>query len=123
MDLSDSVDHAVDLILAGSQHDFPVVNGEGQCIGIATRNGIIQTLRDKGPAAVISDSVREIPAQINSDVPAVEALRKLSESGLPAAAVVDREGRIKQWLTAENIQELVLSRAAAQQFVSGRSTR
>lgn len=123
LESSDSIDHAVDLILSGSQHDFPVVNSDGQCVGIATRNGILQTLRDNGPAAVISDSVREIPAQIDSDVPAIEALRKLSGSGLTAAAVVDREGRITQWLTAENIQELVLSRAAAQNFLSGQSVR
>jgi stage IV sporulation protein FB len=123
LEMSDSVHHAVDLILDGSQPDFPVINDDRQCIGIATRNGILRTLRDKGPAALISDSVEEIPAQIDADVPAIEALRKLSESGLPGAAVVDREGRIRQWLTAENVRELILSRSATHQFVTGLSTR
>ncbi len=121
--LSDSVHHAIDLILDGSQPDFPVVNDDGQCIGIATRNSILRTLRDMGPAALISDSVQKVPAQIDSHLSAVEALRKLSESGLPGAAVVDREGRIQQWLTAENIQELILSRSAMHHFASSVSAR
>lgn len=115
--MGDSIHHAVDLILGGSQPDFPVVNSEGQCVGISTRNEIIRTLRDQGPAALISDSIQNIPAQIEADASAVEAWKKLAESGLPGAAVVDHDGRIKQWLTSENINELILTRAATRQFV------
>ena len=114
--MDDSIHHAVDLILDGSQFDFPVVNSEGQCVGISTRNEILRTLRDEGPAALVSDSVQDIPVQIEADLSAVEAWKKLAESGLPGAAVVDRKGRIRQWLTSENINELILTRAATRHF-------
>ncbi len=115
--MQDSIHDAVTLILDSSQPDFPVVNIDGQCTAVATRNSIIRTLRDSGPNALISDVVSKIPAQIDSDVSANEALRRLIESGLPGAAIVDKNGILQKWLTLENVDDLLQTRAATHEFV------
>lgn len=110
--LNDTIQHAVDLMLNGSQADFPVVNDQGQCIGIATRNEIIRGLRDEGPDHRVADALETIPSQIDGEVSAVEAWQKLARSGLPAVAVVDDKGRLTHWLTRENLSEVILTRSA-----------
>jgi len=116
--MQDSVHHAVSLILDGPQPDFPVVNEAGQCTAIATRDNIIRTLRDEGPNAPIADVVRQIPAQIDGEVPAAEAFRQLLESGLPGAAVVDKNGVLVRWLTSENVDDLIQMRSATHDFAT-----
>jgi len=116
LSLDDTVHQAVDLMLEGSQMDFPALNDQGQCVGIATRNLIVRALREDGPSTSIADVVQDIPSQIEEDVPALDAWRTLQESHLPAAAVVDKNGRLIRWLTNENISELVMTRAAASKY-------
>lgn len=111
--LSDSIQHAVDLMLQGSQADFPVVNDQGQCIGIATRNELIWALREEGPDHRIADAVHTIPAQVEEDLPAVEAWHRMNQSRLPAVAVVDTQGKLTRWLTRENLSEVILIRTAS----------
>jgi len=121
--MSDSIQDAIDLILNGSQADFPVVNDVGQCVGIATRNEIIRALREEGPDHRIADSLEAIPSQVDEDLPAVEAWQKLIQSGLPAVAVVDKEGRLTHWLTGENLSEVIMTRSAVDQSNRGRKNR
>lgn len=117
LSLKDTIHHAATLILDGSQPDFPVVNQSGQCIAIATRNEIFRVLRDSGPNALVADTTSEIPCQIDSNAPAAEAFQKLVESGLPGAAVTDGDGRLVQWLTTENVDDLLQTRSATHDFV------
>jgi stage IV sporulation protein FB len=116
--MQDTIHHAVTLVLDGSQPDFPVVNSAGQCTAIATRNDLIRVLRDQGPNAPVSEAIRDTPAQIHADTSATEAWRRLLESGLPGAAVVDSHGSLCQWLTLENIEELIQTRAATHEFLT-----
>lgn len=113
--LSDTIQHAVDLMLGGSQADFPVINDQGQCVGIATRNAIIRALREEGPDHRITDALETIPSQVESDLPALEAWARMNQSDLPAVAVVDEEGRLSRWLTRENLSEVIMTRAALSQ--------
>lgn len=112
VNMDDTIRHAVDLMLRGSQADFPVVNQRGQCIGIVTRNALIQSLREAGPEAPVSDVVEKLPPQIEAETPAVEAWQALLKSGLPGAPVVDEEGKLVRWFTRENLSELILARTA-----------
>lgn len=115
--MEDTVHRAIDLMLDSSQADFPVLNDLGQCIGIATRNDIVRTLREEGLSVPIANVVQDIPLQIDANVPVLEAWQKLQESKLPAAAVVDETGRLVRWLTTENISELIMTRSAARDFL------
>ena len=38
---SDALGRAAELVLAGSQHDFPVVDGGGQVVGLLTRADLV----------------------------------------------------------------------------------
>lgn len=40
---------AVDLMLAGSQHDFPVTDECGSLLGMVTRSRLVQALAEHGP--------------------------------------------------------------------------
>lgn len=112
---NDTIQHAVDLMLGGSQADFPVVNDRGQCVGIATRNEIVRALREEGPDHRITDALETIPSQVDEHLPALEAWQKLNQSGLPAVAVVDENGLLTRWLTRENLSEVIMTRSALSQ--------
>ncbi len=116
--LSDTIHHAATLILDGAQSDFPVVNCEGQCVAIVTRNDVLRVLRDKGPSALVSEATSEIPRQVGRGTSAAEALRELVDSGLPGAAVIDGNGQLVQWLTRENVEDLLETRSATHDFAS-----
>lgn len=53
----DTLAHAVDLLLAGSQHDFPVSDG-ARVVGILTRNDLIAALKRQGDQARVADVMR-----------------------------------------------------------------
>ncbi|NNE90298.1 MAG: site-2 protease family protein [Verrucomicrobiales bacterium] len=116
VEMDDTVDLAIKLMLDTSQPDFPVVNHSGQCIAIATRQDLIRTLREKGAEIPVREVVQTLPAMIDLDVPALDAWRKLVDSKLPGAAVVDSHGKLARWLTRENISELILSRTATLEY-------
>lgn len=47
---------AAELLLATSQNEFPVVDGEGQFAGLLTRDGIIGAMKEGGPNALVGVS-------------------------------------------------------------------
>lgn len=53
---------AAELLLATSQNEFPVVDGEGQFAGLLTRDGIIGAMKEGGPNALVGTVMRtDIP--------------------------------------------------------------
>ena len=110
----DTLERAEKMLLDGSQTDFPVVDEAGFCVGILTRDRLLAGLARDGGHGQIENSATAIPEGIAEDAPAVLAWQKLQESQLPGAAVIDASGRIQGWLTAENLQELLLVREAAE---------
>ena len=102
-----SVSEAVELLLASSQHEFPVVDELGRLRGILTRDGLISGLR-RGYAGSVA-------GLMHPDVPAVPwrasldgAFELMTERGCPALAVVNDAGRVVGILTPENIGEMLL---------------
>lgn len=108
----DSLGRAEKLLLDGSQVDFPVVDERGVCIGILTRDRLLAGLLRDGEEGLVKSFAVAGAASIEQDMSAVLAWQKLQESQLPGAAVVDGSGRLQGWLTAENLQELLLVREA-----------
>ena len=62
---ADRLDRVVNLILAGSQQDFPVVE-DGQFVGVLTRDDFIRALSQKGQDTPVMDVIRR-------NVPAVDS--------------------------------------------------
>jgi len=99
---------AVDLLLHGSQHAFPLVDDGGRCVGLLTRNRLIEGLNLAGPMGPALGYAR-------IDLPAVgptqllsHACRLMQEQESPALPVLDEEGRLLGVFTQENLSELLM---------------
>jgi Zn-dependent protease/CBS domain-containing protein len=106
---------AVDLLLAGEQREFPVVDNDGRAEGLLTRDDLIRGLRERGPQSTVGEAMTTPAPTVPPSLGFAEALERLRGSGLPALPVVDATGALVGLLTMENISELLLVRRAAKQ--------
>jgi len=103
----------VDILLSGSQHDFPMVDAHGSLVGMLSRQRLISALSEHGPehpARLVTESCEtRIPAMMDLS----RALAALDAAACPALPVMDTTtGRIVGLLTSENIGELLMVRIA-----------
>ncbi len=103
---------AVDLLLAGEQREFPVVDNLGHTEGLLTRDNLIRGLRERGPESTVAEAMTSPAPTVSPSTPFQEGLERLRASGLPAVPVVDAAGALVGLLTMENISELLLVRRA-----------
>jgi Zn-dependent protease/predicted transcriptional regulator len=103
---------AVDLLLAGEQREFPVVDNLGRTEGLLTRENLIRGLRERGPDSTVAEAMTSPAPTVLPSAPFQEGLDRLRASGLPALPVVDGAGALVGLLTMENISELLLVRRA-----------
>jgi Zn-dependent protease len=106
------ISHAVDLLLAGEQQDFPVLEG-GQFLGMLSRADLLAGLRREGADAPIGRLVRTDVEPIELSMPLDAALVRMRAARLNAMPVMAR-GRLVGLLTIENIGELLLVQEARQ---------
>ena len=104
--------HAVDLLLAGEQQDFPVLEG-GQFLGMLSRADLLAGLRREGPDAPLGRLVRTDVEPVELSMPLEAALLRMRAARLNALPVMAR-GRLVGLLTIENIRELLLVQEARQ---------
>ena len=107
---SDRLERVVDLILAGSQQDFPVVE-DGQFIGVLTRDDFIRALSQKGQNTPVADVIRRNVPSVDSHDMVEMALMRLQESGAKTLPVM-HAGRFVGLVTSENITEFLMIRSA-----------
>lgn len=107
----DTLSQAVGLLLAGSQHDFPVVDADGNVIGILERDTFIKTIADRGQSVPVVDVMRPGPPNVDSHEMVETALMRLQESGAKALPVT-HGGRFVGLITADNITEFLMIRSA-----------
>jgi len=104
---------AVDLLIGGSQHDFPVLDEHGGMMGIVTRNRLIAALTEHGPGYPAQLIIERCGTVLEPRMPLSEAMTLLSASPCPMLAVMDPvHDRLVGLLTAENAGETLLVRAA-----------
>ncbi len=108
-----SLADAVDLLLAGEQREFPVMDNYGRTEGMLTRDNLIRGLRERGPQGTVGQVMTTPAPTVLPTLGFHEALERLRASGLPALPVVDAAGALVGLLTMENISELLLVRRAA----------
>lgn len=105
---------AVDLLLAGSQQDFPVLEDEPgrDPVGILVRSDLLTALAG-------GDTSRPIGAVLKRTCGVAHPLellepvfRRMQESGCPAIPVVDDGGHVVGLLTLENVGELAAVHSA-----------
>ena len=107
---TDRLDRVVNLILAGSQQDFPVVE-DGQFIGVLTRDDFIKALSQKGQDTPVTDVIRRNVPSVDSHEMVEMALMRLQESGAKTLPVM-HSGRFVGLITSENITEFLMIRSA-----------
>jgi Zn-dependent protease/CBS domain-containing protein len=104
----DTLGHATDLMLAGTQHDFPVLDGDRPA-GLLTRSDLLAGLSRGGREAPVAEFLRPGPEPVEADSALVAAVARLRESGIPCLPVVER-GHTVGLLTLENIGEYLMVR-------------
>jgi Zn-dependent protease len=107
-----TLSQAADLLLAGEQREFPVVDNLGRTEGILTRDNLIRGLSRNGPNATVAQAMTPSAPTVPPTLGFQEALDRLRASGLPALPVVDEKGLLVGLLTMDNITDLLLVRRA-----------
>ena len=107
-----TVDDAAQLLLRTTQQEFPVVDAAGQLLGVVTRDAIIGALQEsKGAtsvAGIMTADVATVPVNTGLD----RVYERLQRGADRFVGVVDAQGRLVGYITAENLAELVMIRSA-----------
>lgn len=106
----DTLARVVELILAGSQQDFPVVEN-GRVVGILDRDTFISALSKNGQNTPVAEVMHRDVPEIDSHDMVEKALMRLQESGSKTLPVT-HGGRLVGLITAENITEFLMIRSA-----------
>ena len=106
----DQLAHAVDLILSGSQQDFPVVE-DGRVVGILTQGDLIGALNQHGRETSVKDVMRKDFHLIDSSEMLESVFMRL-QSGSCRTLPVVRNGRLVGIVTPENISEFIMIQSA-----------
>ncbi|MBL8050985.1 MAG: site-2 protease family protein [Anaerolineales bacterium] len=106
----DPLERMSQLLLAGSQHDFPVVDEE-RIVGVVTRDDFLKALAQHGDKIAISAVMKKDLPEIDSYEMVENALEKIQESGVPALPVT-HAGQLVGIITTENITEYLMIRSA-----------
>ncbi|HAB17028.1 MAG TPA: site-2 protease family protein [Verrucomicrobiota bacterium] len=109
---TDPLSRAAELMISGSQTDFPVV-AEGRVVGVLSRADLFAALARAGEFAPVEQAMKTDFVTLQAAESLEAALPVLSASGSPLAPVV-AQGRVVGILTLENASEFIsLQRARA----------
>jgi len=109
---SDSLGHAADLLLAGTQHDFPIVStADNSFQGLLTRSDLLTGLASAGRDALAGDHAKMGISSVEASSPLVAAVARLRQGHGPCFQVVD-QGETVGLLTLENVGEFLMVREA-----------
>jgi Zn-dependent protease/CBS domain-containing protein len=108
-----TLETAAEMLLAGSQHDFPVVNGE-EIVGILTRNDIAQGLASDGPTAYVARHMRREFKTSDPHVPLERVIDMFSRDDATPVLVLEND-QLVGMLTQENLSEFIMLEHARRQ--------
>ncbi len=106
----DSLAKAVELILSGSQQDFPVVMGD-EVVGILTRQDLLSALARLPQDTPVSQVMQREFRQIDESETLEQAFTQLQECSCHTMPVTSH-GRLVGLLTMENVGEFVMIQTA-----------
>jgi len=107
---SDTLGRAVELILSGSQQDFPIVENS-RVVGILDRDTLISALSKNGQSTPVAGVMHRDVPEIDSHDMVETALMRLQESGSKTLPVT-HAGQLVGLITSENITEFLMIRSA-----------
>ncbi len=108
----DSLGHAADLLLAGTQHDFPIISMTDHSFqGLLTRSDLLAGLARAGRDALAGNHAKTEISSVEASSPLIAAVARLREGHGPCLQVVD-QGETVGLLTLENVGEFLRVREA-----------
>lgn len=113
----DPLSRMAQLMLAGSQHDFPVID-EDRVVGVLTRDDFLSALTQHGQNIAVSAVMKTNLPEVDSYEMVEAALQRIQESGVPALPVT-HAGRLVGIVTSENITEYLMIRSALRSAAGG----
>ena len=102
----DSLQRAVDLLMSGSQQDFPVIEGDAP-IGVLSRSDLLLALQRLGAEARVGDAVERNGLVAEAGEPLERAFQRMREHRHSALPVMSGN-RLVGLLTLENVSEMLL---------------
>ncbi len=111
----DTLATAAQMLLAGSQIDFPVLDPAGELIGVLTRTDLVRGLTEHGADAAVATLMARHVATAEPDEllsGALTRMRQSEHSLMPSLMPVVRGGRVIGIVTLENIAELMMVNGA-----------
>lgn len=103
----DTVRDAGNLLLATSQHDFPVVHGS-EVVGLLSRAALVRAMMSQGPDAYVAGVMDRDFLRVPPDAALSEVFPQISSAGAPA--LVMQGETLLGMLTSENLSEFILLR-------------
>lgn len=102
----DSLARAAEMLIAGWQQDFPVVD-QGRVAGVLTRQDLIKGLAQSGPGGRVGAAMSRQMVTIREDELLDAAVFR---HGIPGAALVSvvRDGQLVGLVTMENLAEFLM---------------
>jgi len=106
----ESVARAVQLLLGGSQHDFPVLE-DGRVAGVLTRANLMNALAQGRQDTPVSEVMQRDFEVVDAGDMLELAFARLQSCGCQTLPVV-RNGRLVGLLTADNVGEFLMIQTA-----------
>ena len=107
---SDSLRRAVELVLAGSQQDFPVLE-DGRIVGVLTRGDLLLALAERGEAVPVAGVMQTSFLTVDADEGLDLVAQRLQECKCHTLPVVSG-GELVGLLTMDNVGEYLMIRSA-----------
>lgn len=107
---SDSLGRAIELILAGSQQDFPVEEN-GRVVGILTRSDLLQALAREQRGLTVGEVMRQDFQSVDSSEMLETGFARLQDCECHTLPVT-RNGRLVGLVTTDNLGEFMMIQAA-----------
>lgn len=105
----DTIRDAGALLLATSQHDFPVMHGNAP-IGLLSRDALVRGMLTGGPDSYVSSAMNRSFMRVSPDDDLSKVASQLAAAG--GCALVMEGDRLVGLLTSENVSEFMLLRQA-----------
>jgi len=117
----DPLARAVELILSGSQHDFPVTV-DGHVVGVLTRQRLMQALAERGRDVPVSEVMEREVETVEANEMLEAALSRLQTSGVKILPILHR-GALVGLLTSDNVGEFLMIQSALERARPGGRSR
>jgi Zn-dependent protease/CBS domain-containing protein len=105
-----TIGEAVEILLATSQEEFPVVDASGSLAGLLSRNEIIDAVKANDPSGPIAPFVKKETPVVDAAAPLEKALEQLTS--VAAVGVLGPGGELVGLVTRQSLAEVILIKDA-----------